>query len=170
MAYDPNRFRGEERIAIMALDMLGRSFDYQVKKITPRLERGGYKYVKRDIGHMKAAFTRIRNEAMKGMDEKMRQHINRQSRDYEIRAVQVSVTKDSESVIMPLEDEWQFVQIVTNRECAICLKDGAECRDCEIRKLLRRYVEEPEAGMLMECGFQGCELSDSKKINKQERL
>ena len=35
MAYDPNRFRSEERIAIMALDMLGRSFDYQVKKSRP---------------------------------------------------------------------------------------------------------------------------------------
>ena len=35
MAYDPNRLRSEERVAIMALDMLGRSFDYQVKKSRP---------------------------------------------------------------------------------------------------------------------------------------
>lgn len=170
MAYDPNRLRSEERIAIMALDMLGRSFDYQVKKITPRLERGGYKCVKRDVGLMKAAFNRIRNEAMKGMDEKMQAHINRQSRDYEIRAVQVSVTKDPESVVMPLKDEWQFVQIVVESRCKLCLNTGKECKECGVKALLRRYVEEPDHGMLTECGFQGCELSDSKKLNRQERL
>lgn len=170
MAYDPNRIRSDERIAIMALDMLGRSFDYQVKKITPRLERGGYKYVKRDVGLMKAAFNRIRNEALKGVDAQMQAHINRQSRDYEIRAVQVSVTKYTESVVMPLKDEWQFVQIVVESRCKLCLNTGKECKECGVKALLRRYVEEPDHGMLTECGFQGCELSDSKKLNKQERL
>lgn len=170
MAYDPNRLRSEERVAIMALDMLGRSFDYQVKKITPRLERGGYKHVKRDVGLMKAAFKRLRNEAMKGMDAQMQAHINRQSWDYEIRAVRVAVTKDSESVVMPLQDEWQFVQIVIESRCKLCLATGAECKNCGIRQLLRRYVEEPETNYTEECGFQGGILGDSSKLNKQERL
>ena len=51
----------------------------------------------------------------------------------------------------------------------MCLKTDAECKACKIRKLLRKYCDEPDPG-LMSCGFRGCDMGDSAKINRQERL
>ena len=45
-----------------------------------------------------------------------------------------------------------------NRATPLATADLYECRKSNM------------PAVLMECGFQGCELSDSKKINKQERL
>ena len=170
MAYDPNRIRAEERISIMALGMLGDAFEYYLSGLTKRYERAEYKYVKRDLGLMRAAFKRLWNEALKGVDDASRRHLILQTRDYEIRAVRNSVTKDKETVTMSLEDEWQFVQIAVESRCSICMATGVECRDCGVRKLLRRYIGEPECGVLSECGYQGCVVNDHAKLNKQERL
>ena len=170
MAYDPNRLRSEERISVMAFGMLGDAFDYYLSNLDKRYERAGYKYVKRDLGLMRAAFKRLWNEALKGVDDATRRHLILQTRDFEIRAVRTSAPKDKETVTMSLEDEWQFVQITVDSRCKICLATGAECRDCGVRKLLRRYITEPECGALTECGYQGCDVNDHKKLNKQERL
>lgn len=170
MAYDPNRMRGEERISIMGIGMLGDAFESYLEGLQKRYERAGYRYVKRDLGLMRSAFKRLWNEALKGVDDKTRRHLILQTRDFEIRAVRRSVTQDKETVTMTLEDEWQFVQIAVESRCKLCLATGAECRDCGVRKLLRRYISEPETGMLTECGYQGCEVSDHKKLNRQERL
>ena len=170
MAYDPNRIRSEERIGIMGLGMLGDAFESYLEGLQTRYERAGYRYVKRDLGLMRSAFKRLWNEALKGVDDKTRRHIVLQTRDYEIRAVRRAVPKDKESVTMSLEDEWQFMQITVDSRCKICLKTGVECRDCGVRKLLRRYISEPECGLLTECGYQGCDVNDHSKLNKQERL
>ncbi len=170
MAYDPNRLRSEERISIMAFGMLGDAFEYYLDSLQKRYERAEYRYVKRDLGLMRAAFKRLWNEALKGVDDNTRRHLILQTRDYEIRAVRSTVTRDKETVTMSLEDEWQFVQIVVDSRCKICLTTGVECRDCGVRQLLRRYIAEPECGTLTECGYQGCDVSDHKKLNRQERL
>lgn len=81
-----------------------------------------------------------------------------------------SVVKKMEEVVMPMDDEWQFIHITLDSRCGICLKTSSECRDCKVRALLRRYVDEPEPEISGACGFMGVDLSDSKKLNRQERL
>ena len=82
----------------------------------------------------------------------------------------ISPARKMEECVMTLEDEWNFIQIVMDSRCKLCLKIGEECRRCRIRKLLRKFVDEPEPGSLTACGYMGCDLSDNRKLNRQERL
>lgn len=168
--YARRRLMNHERLAVMTLDMLSRSFAEQVEKLLPRLCANGVKGIKRDLGMMAHICTRFVKGAMEGCPPDIAAQIIRQSRDFQMALERKSPVRKNEECVMPLEDEWQFVHIALESRCAICLKTGEECTRCGVRRLLRRYVDEPEPQILRECGFMGCDLSDSEKLNKQERL
>lgn len=163
------RLRSDERKAIMHLDMLGRSFGTAIGMMESRLE--GVPYVKRDIGMLKYICMRLVSAALEDESADTVAQILRQSRDFELHLERVSPVRRYEECVMPLEDEWQFVHICLESRCGICMKTDAEARNCEIGRLLRRYVDEPDPG-LMGCGFMGCDLSDGDglRMNKQKRL
>ena len=169
--YKKRRLRNEERLAVMQLDMLGRSFEDAVRVLEGRLSK--VKGVKRDLGMIRYICKRLVRETLEtdpGVPSEITAQILRQSRDFRFGLERISPVRKMEECVMTLEDEWKLIHITLDSRCSLCLKSGEECRRCEIRSPLRKFVEEPEAGMLMECGFQGCELSDSKKLNRQERL
>lgn len=166
--YAKKRLRNEERVAIMTMDMLARSFEHNVDQLSRRLE--GVKNVKRDLGMIRYICDRLMRAAIGDSPAEIAEHLIRQSRDFQLGLERISPVRRMEEVVMPLEDEWQFVHICLESRCGLCLKTGEECRKCGVRKLLRKYVDEPEPGSLTECGFMGCDLGDSKKLNKQERL
>lgn len=166
--YKAKRLTNEERLAIMSVDMIARSFEHNVGKLGRRLE--GTKNVKRDLGMIRYICDRLLRAALGDSPQEIADHLIRQSRDFILGLERVSPVRRTEEVVMPLEDEWQFVHICLESRCGICLKTGEDCRRCGVRKLLRKYVDEPEPGSLTECGFMGCDLGDSKKLNKQERL
>ena len=166
--YKKRRLRNEERLAVMKLDMLTRSFGEAVCALESRL--GGYKYAKRDVSCVVGICKKLVREALGECPADIAAQIIRQSRDYCIGLERRSVTRRMDEVVMPMNDEWQFIHICLDSRCSICLKTPTECRECKVRALLRRYVDEPEPEISGACGFMGCDLSDSKKLNKQERL
>lgn len=166
--YKNRRLRNEERLAVMKLDMLTRSFGEAVCALENRLS--GYKYAKRDLNCVLSICKKLVRISLGESPQDIAAQIIRQSRDYCLGLERRSVTRRQEEVVMPLKDEWQFIHITLESRCGICLKTPAECRDCKIRALLRRYADEPEPMIAGECGYMGHDLSDSSKMNKQERL
>ena len=169
--YKKRRLRNEERLAVMQIDMLGRSFEDAVRALSDRLAR--VKGVQRDLGMVRWVCRRLVHEALNtdpGVPEEIAAQIVRQSRAFRFGLERISPIRKMEECVMTLEDEWNMIQIVLDSRCGLCLKTGEECSRCGVRKLLRKFVDEPEPGVLTECGYMGCNLSDSKKLNKQERL
>lgn len=166
--YNKRRLRNEERLAVMQMDMLERSFDAALDTLSDRLS--GVKGVKRDRGMIKFICRRLLEAALGDCPEDLAAQILRQSRDYCLGLERKSVTRRQEECVMPLCDEWQFIHIALDARCGLCMLDEAGCRACGVRQLLRRYCDEPEPGSLTACGFQGCDLSDHKRIGRQERL
>lgn len=169
--YKKRRLRNEERLAVMQIDMLGRSFDDAIRVLGGRLEH--VKGVKRDLGMIRHICKRLVYEALNtdpGVPGEIAAQIIRQSRDFRFALERISPVKKMEECVMTLEDEWKLIHITLDSRCKLCLKSGEDCKRCEIRKLLRKFVDEPEPGSLTECGYQGCDLSDSQKLNKQERI
>lgn len=171
LEYKKRRLRNEERLAVMQLDMLGRSFEDAVRALGGRL--ANVKNVKRDLGMMRYICNRLVRATLEtdpGVPGEIAAHILRQSRDFRFSLERISPVRKMEECVMTLEDEWKLIHITLDSRCGICLKTGEECRRCKVRALLRKFVDEPEPGSLTECGYQGCDLSDSKKLNRQERL
>ena len=169
--YKKRRLRNEERLAVMQIDMLGRSFEDAVRALGGRLEK--VKGVKRDLGMVRYICDRLIKETLEtdpGVPGEIAAQIIRQSRGFRLSLERISPVRKMEECVMTLEDEWKLIHITLDSRCGICLKVGEECRRCEVRKLLRKFVDEPEPGSLTECGYQGCDLSDSKKLNKQKRI
>lgn len=166
--YARRRLREEERVAVMRLDAITRSFEAAIEPIMHRL--GGMKYLKRDIACAKKVIGRIRDEALKDVPPDILDVLIRQSRDYVVTVAKVRINPAGDEVVMPMKDEWQFVHIVLDSRCKICMNTPGECRACGVRALLRRYVDEPEPMVDGECGFMGCDMNDSRKLNKQKRL
>ena len=166
--YAARRLRPEERRGIMHMDMLSRSFRLAACDLGKRLE--GYKYLSRDIGMMQSVCRRLIEHAMENVEPEMRAQVLRQSRDYTLGLERIAAARKEEEVVMPMSDEWQFVSIVLDSRCSMCLKSGAESRQCRVRALLRKYADEPDPGA-MGCGYAGCQLSnDASKINRQEKI
>lgn len=171
--YAKRRLSNDERLAIMEMDMLSRSFAAAMAVLEPRLTAGGVKGVKRDMGMLKHICERMLKEALNcqpGVPEEIAAHIVRQSRDFRFALERIAPVRKQEEVVMPLKDEWQFIQIVLESRCAMCLKTPGEVRACQLRALLRKYADEPQPGSMCDCGFMGHVLGDSSKLSKQERL
>lgn len=167
--YRKSRFTSMERQGLMMLDMLGRSFEAVTGALDGRLSE--YRYTKRDVGAVRAAIGRLRNAAMEGAQEDTRQMINRQSRDYRLGIERIGpVSGDpAHEMVMPMEDVWQLVNLALTERCNMCVKTAQEARRCELRKLLRRYTNEPEPGYAP-CGFTEVELGgEVRRLNRQEQ-
>lgn len=166
--YKRRRLNGGERLAIMQLDMLARSFDAAMKDLKGRLE--GYKWLKRDVGLIQKTCMRLMEEAVREVPKDTLELVLRQSRDYTIGLVRRSPIRKEEEIVMPLSDEWQFVDIALSERCATCMKTDAESKGCELRTLLRRYVDEPDPEF-MSCGYLGIRLGECKgRMNKPKRI
>ena len=168
-AYRKSRFTGMERQGLMMLDMLGRSFEAVTGALEKRLE--AYRYARRDLGAVKAAIGRLKAAAMEGAQEDIQQMINRQSRDYRLGIERMGPVSGNpgQEIVMPMEDLWQLINLALCERCSMCVKTPQEARKCALRKLLRRYANEPEPGYAA-CGFVGYELSeDVKHLNRQEK-
>lgn len=166
--YAARRLRPEERRGIMHMDMLSRSFRLAACDLGRRLD--GYRWLNRDLGMVQSACRRIIEHAAQGTDRGALEQVLRQSRDYALGLERIAVARKEEEVVMPMQDEWQLISIVLDARCAVCLKGGAESRQCRVRALLRKYADEPDPGALG-CGYAGCQLSnDGEKINRQEKI
>lgn len=88
--------------------------------------------------------------------------------------------KPSESAMILYGGRWARIMDMikagkNNREIMACVP-GLDSntlsvyRKAAAGKLCKKFVDEPEPGSMTECGYQGCGLSDSKKLNKQEGL
>ena len=166
--YSKRRLREEERIGVMRLDAITRSFEAALEPLQGKL--AGEKYLKRDVACAKKLIGKIRDAALKEVPQDARDVLLRQSRDYIVTVAKVQIERHMDEVVMPMKDEWQFVHIVLDSRCKICMATPGEARACEIRALLRRYTDEPEPLSAGECGFMGCDMGDSAKLNKQKRL
>ena len=164
--YKKSRMSGMQRQGIMMLDMLTRSFDASIDVLTDRL--GAYKYARRDVGAVKAAIKRLREAALEGVEKDVRQTILRQSRDFRLGLERMSPIDRKQEMIVSMEDLWQMVNLAVEERCSMCMKTDAEARACPVRKLLRRYTNEPEPG-LSSCGYMGSAMSgEVKHLNAQE--
>lgn len=166
-AYRRSRLSQQERQGVMKLDMLTRSFEKATIDLAARLK--GYKYLKRDLGAINGALVRIRKAAMEGVQEDIEKTILRQSWDYMMSIEKCSPIRRPGEIVMPMEDEWQLIELALSERCAMCLKTDAEARKCELRKLLRRYTNEPEPE-LSACGFMGRDLSGEINNANDQKL
>jgi hypothetical protein len=166
--YAKRRLRAEERMAILKLDMLSRSFGGAVDALEKKLE--GVKGVKRDLGMMRHIITRFMEEALKEVPADQVAQLLRQSRDYRLSLERLNVNAHHDEYVIGQEDVWQMIHITLDARCSICLASGTEAKNCGVRKLLRKYMDEPDPGCLSGCGYAGVDVADSKLMNRQERL
>lgn len=167
--YNKRRLREEERLGVMRLDAITRSFEAALEPLRGG-KLAGEKYLNRDVACVKRIIGKIRDAALKEVPQDARDVLMRQSRDYIVTVAKIQVQRQMDEVIMPMADEWQFVHIVLDSRCKICMNTPGEARACGVRALLRRYTDEPEPLSAGDCGFMGCDMDDSKKLNKQKRL
>lgn len=164
MSYFKNRLRPEERLGVMHIDMLSRSLDVAMEDLRPRME--GYENLDEEMETVRAIYRRILQYALKDQPEDTEDIIKRQSRDFTISLERRSPIRKEQEVVMPISDEWQFVNVVLESRCGICLKSSAEATACPVRRLLRKYSDEPEPGYGT-CGFTGCTVGQNDSTNEQ---
>lgn len=167
MSYFKNRLRPEERMGVMHMDLLTRSFNVAIKDMGAKLE--GYPNLYAEIEAVRTTCRNLVEYALKDQPPDTRDIILRQSRDFVISMERRSPVKKELEVVMPIGDEWQFVQVVLDSRCAVCLKSAAEAEGCQVRKLLRKYSDEPEPGFAA-CGFTGCIVGQNESANRQEGI
>lgn len=168
--YRRRRLNTEEREAILRLDMLGRSFGVAVDKLEGRLK--GVKNVKRDLGMMKYILRHLLEGATEDVPADQLEQTLRQSRDYRLNIERVSVQRPHEECVMPIEDEWQFVSLALEARCQMCLPSARDAKECRLRAMLRRYVDEPDPGCLTGCGYCRVRLDPDHggRMNKQKTV
>ena len=167
MSYFKTRLRPEERMGVMHMDMLGRSFNVALEDIRGKLE--GYEGLEQDVETMRGICLRMVEYALKDQPPETASLILRQSRDFTIGLQRRSPVRKELEVIMPISDEWQFVQAVVESRCSICLLSATDAAKCPVRALLRRYSDEPEPGFAA-CGFIGCKVGQNDSANAQEAI
>ena len=167
MSYFKNRLRPEERLAIMHVDMLARSLDAAMGALMGRME--GYEHLDAEMAAVRTIYRRIVEYALKDQPKETADIILRQSRDFIISLERKSPIRKEQEVVMPISDEWQFVSVVLESRCRLCLKSSAEAAACPVRRLLRKYSDEPEAAFAA-CGFTGCTVSQNDSANEQEPI
>ena len=167
MSYFKTRLRPEERLGVMHMDMLGRSFNVAINDLGAKLD--GYDGLEEDIKTVRSICGRIVRHALKDQPPDTADIILRQSRDFTIDLTRRSPARKEQEVVMPISDEWQFVSCVLESRCAVCLKTAAEAAACPVRALLRKYSDEPEQGF-GNCGYTGCAVSQNDRENAQEMI
>lgn len=157
--YNARRLREDERRGVFALDQLTRSFETACKRLENRLK--GYRYYKRDIGMIQTACKRLYVEAVKGVDPELLMQIERQSRDYVLDSVRKTVVPPDEVVVTTADIE-TLLNLVLDSHCALCMMEGSAARGCKVRRLLRKFTDEPDPGF-MPCGFVQRHMNDNEK-------
>lgn len=157
--YNAHRLREEERCGVFALDQLTRSFEVACRRLENRLK--GYRYYKRDVGMIQAACKRLYIAAVKDVDPELLMQIERQSRDYVLDSVRKTVVPPDE-VVMTTHDIETLLNLVLDSHCAMCMTEGSAARGCKVRRLLRKFTDEPDPGF-MPCGFVARKMNDNKK-------
>lgn len=154
--YNAHRLREEERRGVFALDQLTRSFETACRRLENRLK--GYKYCRRDIGMIQAACKRLYIEAVKDVDQELLLQIERQSRDYVLDSVRKTVVPPDEVVVTTADIE-TLLNLVLDSHCAMCMLEGSKAKECKVRRLLRKFTDEPDPGF-MPCGFVSRRMND----------
>ena len=167
MNYFENRLRPDERLGVMHMDMLSRSFDVAIRDLGHKLD--GYPNLEAEIEAMHTICLNMVAYALKDQDDGIKKVVLRQSRDFVIGLERRSPINKEQEVIMPISDEWQFVNIVLDSRCRTCLLTGAEAAQCQVRRLLRKYSDEPDPGF-GHCGFVGCTVGQNSSMNEQKPI
>ena len=154
--YNARRLREEERRGVFALDQLTRSFETACHRLESRLK--GYKYYRRDVGMIQAACKRLYIEAVKDVDPELLMQIERQSRDYVLDSVRKTVVPPDEVVVTTADIE-TLLNLALDSHCAMCMLEGSAAKGCKVRRLLRKFTDEPDPGF-MPCGFVSRRMDD----------
>lgn len=157
--YNAHRLREDERRGVFALDQLTRSFETACRRLDGRLK--GYRYYRRDIGMVQAACKRLYIAAVKDVDPALLMQIERQSRDYVLDSVRKTIVPPDEVVVTTADIE-TLLNLVLDSHCAMCMTEGSAARGCKVRRLLRKFTDEPDPGF-MPCGFVARKMNDNKK-------
>ena len=165
--YFRTRLRPQERLGVMHLDMLGRSFNVALKDLGSKLD--GYEDLDKDVETMRSILRRLVEYVLKDQPKDTANIILRQSRDFIINLERRSPVRKEQEVVMPVGDEWQFVQVVLDSRCAVCMKTAGEAMTCPVRALLRKYADEPDPGF-GHCGYVGCTVGNNASANAQEAI
>ena len=136
MSYFETRIRPEERQGVMHMDMLSRSFDTAIRSMGRKL--AGYEALEEDARTLKEICERLRDWALKDQSADTMDIILRQSRDYVLGLERRGPVRRGEEVVMPIEDEWQFVSVTLESRCRTCMMTPEEAAACPVRRLLRR--------------------------------
>lgn len=164
MSYFEKRLRPEQRLGIMHIDMLSRSLQAAVDDLGNKLD--GYENLEGDIKTVEDIYRRMVAYALKDQPKDTASIILRQSRDFTISLERRSPIRKEQEVVMPISDEWQFVNIALESRCRMCLMSAPEAQHCPVRALLRKYADEPEPGFAA-CGYIGCVVGQNDSANEQ---
>ena len=110
---------------------------------------------------IQAACKRLYIEAVKDVDPELLLQIERQSRDYVLDSVRKTVAPPDEVVVTTADIE-TLLNLVLDSHCAMCMLEGSEAKGCKVRRLLRKFTDEPDPGF-MPCGFVSRRMND--KVN-----
>lgn len=164
MNWDEYRKRvptGKEKTAMMRFAMNAKSMDEAIDDFAERL--GDYKYLKRDRAMIMSRVEAILSAGAKDIPQDIMQVIQRQAMGYELRLVKKTGMQTGSNVVMSIEDLDGFASVIIGNECAMCMKDGKDKRECEYRKLMRRYIEEPQPRYRDGCGYQTIDVNEVEK-------
>lgn len=155
-AYRERRFSTAERREICMFEISA----CRMMEAAEALERktAGYKYLRRDLGAIKAAYNRILDYIGSKADPDDIQHIRQYSAHCSLELAYMpnkrAAQAENPMKMFSADDVLTLVNTALNEHCAICVNDDKQCRKCKIRKALKNIVPEPDfENNLTPCGF-----------------
>lgn len=158
-AYKKRRLCAEERTALGSIGAISQGLDGYLETLRGRLESAGYRYVNRDKGMLIKTLERLYLKASETVPEDLMQQYERHYRGawYGVVCHGAKAVKEDYEVIIPESDLVMMADLVLHGHCTTCLKEGNDANTCPTRKMLRRYIDEPEP-LYMHCGYAGKEM------------
>lgn len=164
--YFKNRMDGRERLAVMEVGMLPDFYDGIFAHI-PEERMSRVPGLKRDLKCCRALCDKAYRGLIATAPEGTAEMIRTQVRGYEWRVERKSPIDPPASQYVPMADIHMLIDSLFEHECSLCMRTGNDAKLCQYRKMLRKYVDEPEPAFAGDCGYTGAKLSDKYKGGKR---
>lgn len=156
--YKKRRLCADERNALGNIGVIAQSLDKYIETLRDRLELAGYRYANRDKGMLTKTLERLYLTVADTVPKDIMSQYERHYRGARWGVLpEGRAAKEPYEVIVPESDLAMMADLTLKGHCAMCLKDGTDADMCPIRKMLRRYIDEPKP-LYTHCGYAGKEM------------
>lgn len=166
--YAKKRMNSQTRLAVMKLGMVPdyiARFEQEIGERGEQVPRFG-----RDLKTARTLITKVYNSLIETAPDGTKEMIDKQVRSYVWYADLQRAAVPEDSMVISMENYWQMVGLVLSERCRYCTKEAGERKTCEARRLLRKYINEPEPTYAGECGYTYAGLHQMNGENTWKEL